>query len=226
MLTQNQQVFIRIPSESDVRVLHPACVTDVADDQYTLALEEPDLDLVAGGEIVVFYESRREFMQQSARISAISAPESDPFERSPGVAVEDEDELGVVQTIGLELVGDPVSAENRKCYRVSTVVADIPVTVGAEPRCRLLDVSATGFAVAARSMYRVGNTIDVTIEYDGQDFSGCACVQSVREMLDGRIRYGLHCLADRFGSSSLERGLAHISSSIQRRQMRRLRGAG
>lgn len=53
-----------------------------------------------------------------------------------------EGEKGTVAT--LKTICEPVSAESRQCYRVSTVMNDLAVTFGGESNSPLRDVSVPG----------------------------------------------------------------------------------
>ena len=124
-----------------------------------------------------------------------------------------------------ELTGDPVSAERRQCYRVSTVMAQVLATFGAEENCPVVDVSATGFAVVASNRYRTATVVDATVHYGGIAFSGKGRIESVRELKSGPIRYGVHCISDMGTGGTLQAGLPKICASVQREHLRRRRRA-
>ncbi|MHC4776219.1 MAG: PilZ domain-containing protein [Planctomycetota bacterium] len=114
-----------------------------------------------------------------------------------------------------------MSAEGRERFRVSTVMADLTATVGAEAECKLLDVSTTGFAVEATQRYEIGQVVSVTLRYQDRQFSGKARIQSIRELELGRIRYGLHAVDDKASGGELRKGQQHITAAIEREQLRR-----
>ena len=101
--------------------------------------------------------------------------------------------LGSVDSfiIGFETTGEPVSAEGRQSFRVSTATSGLTARIG-EEACPLLDISATGIAVISRATHLPGETVPVSISYDGRSYSGTARVQGIRKLPDGRIRFGLH----------------------------------
>ncbi len=208
MLTTDKGFFIQIPDASNQRILHPACIAGVSDGTYTAQLEENDLSIEAGDDVFVYFEVRNEFMQQPARVSTVFASE-------PAL------------TIGFELQGDPVSAESRQCYRVSTAVSDLPAQLGDDEHGRLLDVSATGFSIESSEEFEVGQKVQATLHYEGKSFSGAASVQSRKELDGGRIRYGLHCTEShaKGKDSNLLKGMQQISMSVQREHLRRRSGA-
>ena len=206
MLSLDLDLFVRIPNETPTRVLHGAKVTGINDNLFSLELEEEGVVLEEKSEILVYYHRNREFLQQSARVETVTTL----------------DPKGI---IAIELHGEPVSAESRECYRVSTVLSGLSATFGPEENCKLNDVSITGFSVTAAEKYEIGAHVSAIIEYEGESFSGTACVQSVRELGEGRIRYGLHCVSNEAeGGFDLQRGLRQIGTAIQRQQMRRLSG--
>ncbi|MHC5023997.1 MAG: hypothetical protein ACYTGG_08805 [Planctomycetota bacterium] len=217
MLAINGGIFLRRPQESAKRILHPATVKEIRDKVYTVALEEP-LRIEAGDEILVYYEIKREFMQQPARVDAVLTAEPDA----------DGDDTGggtPKMVIGLETTGEPVSAESRQCYRVSIVLSGLTVQLGSEEGCQLLDVSASGFSVIAAADYKIGKIVPAVLLHDGRSYKGKACVQGVCKLEPGRTRYGLYCVEDCSVSGDLLKGMQTISMAVQRQQLRRLAGS-
>jgi hypothetical protein len=207
MLASEMKIFLSFPNESHQRILHPATIKEAGKTGYSAELEEAHLALEAGQNLFVYYELKRKFVKQAARIDAVM--QTDP-----------------TLVIGFQTTGEPVSAESREWFRVSTVMADLTATVGSEANCRLLDVSTAGFAVEATKRYEVGQVVPVTLRYQGGQFSGSARVQSIRELPRGRIRYGLHGLDEKAGGGDLKKGQQTISAAIEREQLRRLARSG
>ncbi|MCZ6682915.1 MAG: hypothetical protein O7B26_07000, partial [Planctomycetota bacterium] len=207
MLTIDTAFFLQIPSNSKKRILHPAKIVGFTNDLYTAELEETDLPLTAEQETLVFYESNRSFLQQAACVT-------DVIEGEPKCMFE------------FKTTGEPVSAESRQHYRVSAVMAGLTAQLGKEKECPLLDVSSTGFSVISEKTYEIGSIVDAVVRFDGKEHKGKVCIQGARQLSEGRIRYGLHCIKDsRQPSTSMSAGLQHISVSLQREQLRRLAGA-
>jgi hypothetical protein len=202
MLTINSGLFVRIPGESQQRILHPATLIEANDATFTAETEEDDLTFEAGQEILVYFEYRREFMQQTARIDAV---------------MQSDDAKPV---IGFQLLGDAVSAESRQCYRVSTALMNLFATLGADGQCPVLDVSFTGFSVLATGCYDEGEVVDAVLQFENEKFRGRARIQSITQMSPG-VRYGLHCISDNKVGGDLERGLRHIAMAVQHEQLRR-----
>jgi hypothetical protein len=207
MLASETKIFLNFPHESQRRILHPATVKGVDENGCTAELEEANLSLEAGQDLFVYYNLKRKFVKQAARVDAILRAEP-------------------TLVVGFQTSGEPMSAESREWFRVSTVMANLTAVVGAEAECRLLDVSTMGFAVEASKRYEVGKIVSVTLRYGGDEFSGRARIQSIRPLEGGLIRYGLHAVDDRDSGGNLQRGQQQISAAIEREQLRRLSRSG
>jgi PilZ domain len=199
-------LFLQFPSETARRILHPSNVTETSGtDNLTILPEDPELGLEAEMELLIYFEWKQQFMQQPARVEALL-----------------EGENGTVAT--LKTVGEPVSAESRQCYRVSTVMSDLTVTFGQESNCLLRDVSVTGFAVTATAEYQIGQVVDVELIFEGKRFQGKASIQSISPTPDGLIRYGTNCVKAGNTAGSISKGVQLISMAVQRQQLNRLSG--
>jgi hypothetical protein len=207
MLASETKIFLNIPNETKQRILHPATVKEANKRGYTAELEESDVALKAGQDLFIYFELKRRFVKQPARIDAV-------MQTAP------------LLVVGFQITGEAMSAESREWFRVSTVMAKLTASVGSESECRLLDVSTAGFAVEATARYEIGQVVPVTLRYQGSQFSGEARIQSVREMGKGRFRYGLHALEDKTSGGDLRKGQQHISAAIEREQLRRLSRSG
>ena len=199
--------FVQIPDGSNERILHAALLEDVEGSSYTAQVKEDEAPLKGGQSIFIFYELKGEFVRQPASTSALS--------HTPA---------GI--NFAFEFTGEPVSAERRQCYRVSTVLAAVTATFGDEENCAVLDVSATGFAVLAEKQRKVGDVVDTIVRSGNENFSGPVRIESVRESNCGRFRYGLHCLDAMSEGKALRNGLQKISATVQREHLRRLSRAG
>lgn len=207
MLEFNLDIFFQNPEESRKRDLYPATVKGLNDKFYTVKFIEKELNLEVDSQVLIYYEHNLEFVQQSARVEAL-------------------DEADTKQVI-IDLKGKTVSAENRQFYRLSTtIVTGLTASLGSEENFPLNDISITGFSVTTHSqLLKIGTLVEVVLRYEDESCSGTVCVQSIRELNDGKLRYGLHCPVDDSGSrSELKRGLGNIALTIQREQMQRLSG--
>ena len=199
--------FVQVPDESSQRILQSAVVQDCKEKTYTAELREDAAMLESGQDIFVYYEFKNEFMRQPARIDVIADTPSGC-------------------TFSFQFTGDAVSAERRKCYRVSTVMAAVTATFGGEENCPVVDVSATGFAVIAARQYKAADIVTATVRFESKTFSGQGRIESIRELEVGRIRYGLHCVDAKSTDETLRKGLQRISAAVQRQHLRRLARAG
>ena len=196
----------RLPGKSKQRVLHPAKLVLVQpmDDSYSADVEEVDLAVETGQEIIVYFENNRRFMQQPARIDGL-------------------DKEGSQLIISFTTTGEPASAESRQHYRVSSVFeSGLTAEIDTKRVCLVVDVGVTGFGVIAKEHYSIGNQVDASIEYEGQKYTGNVCIQSFRELCEGRIRYGLQCASAKTSQDNLTKGLQNMSVKIQQEQLRRL----
>ena len=128
-------------------------------------------------------------------------------------------------TVEFVTVGEPVSAESRQQFRVSTVMTDLTATLGSETDCKLLNISAVGLAVFATAHHDIGSTVNASVCHEGKTFSGSVCVQSIRCMDKDQIRHGMHCVDGKGSNGSLESGLRKMTVAVQRQQLRRLASA-
>lgn len=204
MLGVGDGFYIQTSRGADSRILHPAKLLSGEGGNYSAVIEEPDLTLEEDQDVLVFYEIAKKFVKQAAKINAVSQSE------------------GENPTIGFRPVGEPVSAESRQHYRVSTAAIDLTAGFGEEKGCKLLDVSSIGFSVMSTKKHHVGATLDAELSYDGERYSGRVCIQSVRNMDSTRMRYGLHCVDEKGSGGNLEKGLSQMTMAIQRKQLRRL----
>lgn len=208
MLRSNTGIFLHIPGESTERILHPAVIIGVRGKQYSARAEETALDVEVGREVLIYHEVDRVFMMQTARIEGILQTEP-------------------AWMIVFETIGDPVSAESRQSYRVCTAVADLSAKLGSESGCQVLDVSTTGFSAMARRRYPPGAVLAAVMRFEDQQFSGTVTVQSIRSHGPDHYRYGCQVVTDRLiCGGKLAKGLEQISSTLQHRHLRRLRGSG
>ena len=220
MLSTETQIFLQLLKELAQRVLHPAIVTEVYNDTCTVEVEDRQLTIEPGQDLLIFYEIRNEFMKQSAHVDGVMRGDTQEGDADDAPTCDDEQPL----LVGLTPNGDPVSAESRQCYRVSTLIAELVADLGSEKNCPLIDVSATGFAVISTQSCAAGTVINACLHFNGKQYSGTACVQSIKDVGNGRYRYGLHSIEDKSSSGNLLKGQQQIGMAIQREQLRRMRG--
>lgn len=209
MLSQGDILYIQKPVESGQRVLIPMDV--VAHEQGQLIIETSQVFnwLPEDGQVLVYFDRRRDFMKQSARMDVV-------------IHEETEDQIDGIMRYAVTLEGEAVSAESRQCFRVSTVISGRTARFEDEGDVPLVDVSASGYAVIATRLRNVGEIVKTTLIHDGREFSGTACVQSICQLDAQRIRYGMFCVEKRQPGNNLNQGLLTISMAVQREQLRRL----
>ena len=154
----------------------------------------------------MFYELDRRFVQQSARVGTVARAYDEAY------------------VVSFELLDEPVSAENRQVYRVTTTINAPVVKLDEEADCQVKDVSPVGFSVIAEERHDIGKFVPTTVCFEGREFSGTVCIQSARELGQGQIRYGLRVIRSRTGSDNLAKGMTQISMAIQREKLRHLAG--
>ncbi len=207
MLKAGADVHFRDPRITTERVLHHAVIDGSDEEGCWRATFTAGVPQVAvGQELLIYYEIKREFMQQPARIHALDASEEQTV-------------------VCFETLGDPISAESRQHYRVSTITAQIQAQIAEEEGCKVLDISSTGFAAVSRQSFAIGETVAAVIEFDDYHCEGRASVQSVRARPDGSFRYGFLSINGKDGGAFQE-ALNELSLEVQRIQLRRLSGAG
>ena len=206
MFTTDTELLLQILDEPGERILHPARVIGQEGGVCTAQVEKEDLPLSDGQRLLVFFhKDDRDFMQQPARIHRVLVDE-------PGLVVQ------------ISAVGEPVSAETRQHYRASAVLSVLSADFGAEHDCPLLDVSCTGFAVTATETHEVGSLVDAALRFEGMEYRGRVCVQSVRALDKGRTRYGVYCVESQHSAGGMPKGLQQINMFLQRKHLRRLAG--
>jgi len=208
MIRTETPIFIQLPEETARRILHPGETIGLEEGLVVVQPEAGVPTIESSMELLLYYDEGREFVKQSVRAVEVIANEEDP-EAQP--------------LVKFELIGGPVPAESRQCYRVVTALCDLKATVGEAKGCRLVDASVTGFGVIGKPGLKIGANMPVTLNYDRKAYSGSACLQSIKVLDDDRTRYGFS--SNESDTSPLAMGLRAISLGVQREQLRRISGA-
>ncbi|NNF43767.1 MAG: hypothetical protein HKN62_12140 [Phycisphaerales bacterium] len=175
MLTTGTNLLLRLPDPPDERILHLGLITELDGTRCVAEFEEAQFAPEIGMDVMLFLQLDGTFCQQSARVEEVG-------------------KIGLVPLLHMTLRGEPVSAEGRAESRVSTVASELTAIIDGEDFCPLLDVSTTGFAVMASGAHAAGKVVDARLSYEGDEYTGHTSVQSVREIWEGRYRYGLYCV--------------------------------
>lgn len=242
MLAKGSGAFIRLSGGANAkRVLHSVTIVGYENGRYTAELRDPDGVPNAGQDAILYFDRGADFVQVAVRIDAVvhaaplatpapspapkAAPGAQPAAKAPAKPGEQSVEAGEAPpcVFGFVTVGEPVSAESRQCYRVSMAVSGLVVQVEGVP-CQLVDASATGFAVSCSKEPSVGQTVPVSISFEGKSYVGSATVQGAFALPSGKFRVGMHIVKGG-AQGSLSIGLQKITSAVQRAQLRR-RAAG
>ena len=200
-LKTGERIHLKNPDYPKNRILHSGQVVAIEGENVIAEFRPPRFAVAPESEFVVFYETRRKFVQQSARIETV-------------------EEGGEIWPLRLALIGDAAPAEGREVYRVTTINSAIEASLGEESACPVVDVSSTGFALIARQKYAIGTTVDASIEYGGECYAGEVVIQSIQERRDG-TRYGVRYLERDGQPSAFAGGLNQISMAVQREQLAR-----
>ncbi len=207
MLRIGNEVFLQAASESKRRMLHPAKVVGAVEEQFDLWMKEPAIEVADDLELLLYYHSKRDFLK--APVTVVGEAQTDPE-----------------FVFRVKVTGAPVSADQRQCYRASTVISGHSIRFGKQADCSILDVSATGFAVKTTQLYVVANMVQAVLTHDGVEYAGKVCVQSIRELGKGDIRYGVSCTDEKPSGTNLLAGIQKFSLFVQREQAKRLAGVG
>lgn len=219
LLKTGADLFVQIPDGSSQRFLHRARVVAVSEAGYVVALRA-SLQLEVEDEILVYFDSESEFVQQPARVSALlsDAPAS---ERPSVDGVFHASETDVQHAadspprlVCLETFADPISAENRTDYRIRVSASDVSATLDGE-KCEVEDVSPTGLALLASRQHERGTIVPASLRYRDEEYNGRVCIRSARPA-GSRTRYGVSYVADPGGRSEIAAGLRAIVRAIPR----------
>lgn len=205
----------------ETRRLRRSVVIDASQDEFSIQFVAEPFAFEVGQEILMYFNGKREFMQQVGRLTAVEEAEAEGQEESTtGVTG------GVGPVFTIETVGDPISAESRETYRVSTISAGLEARVGVAENVSVQDLSSTGFAVLCEDEYQLGQTVEVGIAHGEEECHGIASIQSIRQLGAGRIRYGLRAIEEDAHTGEFLQVLQRISLAVQREQLQRSGGAG
>jgi len=195
-LTAGCQLLVRFASDGGPRRLHIGCIESFEGEMIIAEFEEEGLEAPKVGQsIILYYRTEEDFAQQPATVTEIRS-------EAP------------MLVFVCEPTAAPVSAESRHTPRIPTVASDLVATVAVGELCPVLDLSVSGLAVMSSATLEIGDVVAITIEGGDGSFTGSACVQSTRELWEGRFRYGLYCLEDT-GDADLKAGLGHLAATMQ-----------
>ena len=226
-------VFLQVGDPSGKRILNPGQVLESSDNEIVIELTKPiNHEFTPNQGLLLFFEDKREFKQQPAEFQNWLTSESSD---SPAVSndsiidtetqVVTESEVQTEQnlTLVIKTIGEPISAESRQCYRTSTVLSQRFARIAKE-ECPLMDISMTGLSAISKEAFTIGQSLEISITWEDQEFAGIVTVQSILELDDTRTRYGFHCIDQDPQCRELQKGLGKMSIALQREQLRRQSG--
>ncbi len=199
MFQVDKPVFLLIPGETRERILHQGRTLETDADIVVVEFIDPIIPLV-GSDVNLYATFRGKFYQHGA--SVLEFRQSRP------------------SVIAFKKVGEPVSAESRGSYRVSTVTLEINARIAREDSCKVVDISPEGFAALTEQDYAIGSVVDTSLVCEGLACSGQARVQTLKILPNGNRRYGFLAI-DKKGSA-MHKILSQITAAVQRTQLRRL----
>ncbi len=206
MIKTGSDILFQEP-DCDTRRLRRSVVVETEGERFSIRFVAEPFAFEVDQEVLMYFNGAREFMQQVGRVVEVVEADAEAEEEGP--------------VFVLEPVGDPISAESRQFYRVSTISSSLKAIVGEEQDLQVQDLSSTGFAVVAGHEYSIGDTVEVSISHENDHCHGIASVQSVREFAPGRIRYGLRAIEEDPHTGEFLQVLQRISLAVQREQLKR-----
>ena len=214
--------YVQIPNQTGERILHPSVVVEKEGSKYVAEVEVSSPPLEAGNDIVIFFELNGEFMQQAGRIDMVKPATASSEDTSTSSSLNSNHPS---TSVGFQLVGEAISAENRQSFRVSTVMIDLTASLENEVNCPLLDISSSGFSLLSSREHAYGSLVEVALAFGPDTYSGKVRIQNVIENPKGVFRYGLRRVEDTMIDHELATGCQVISMEIQRMQLRRRTGS-
>jgi hypothetical protein len=205
MFSAGMTIHLWVPAVHKSRVLIRGCIDEVGDGGTTVVARfEEQVSPEVNSDVQLYVEFRGKFFQQGARVVEIL-------------------DAGEQPQLKFTRVGDPVSAESRGSYRVSTAAAQIKAKIAKRAGAfSVVDVSPEGFAIILNDAPLCGSMLEVNWDFEGVKVEGSARVQTIKPLPNGTFRVGL-LAADK--QSPMRRSLERLSIALQRAQLRRLSGA-
>ena len=200
------KIFLQRPESEGNLDLFLATIAEVDGDSMVLVVENTEFKTTPGLEIILLYDVSRDFVRQPAKVMETSSSAEG-------------------QIIGLTTTGDPLSAESREHYRVSTLSSDLHVRiVGADTsgdELLVQDLSATGFAFISPDDHVIGSHLEVELQYQDRSCAGRVQVQSQRFLSSKRTRHGVRCIGEGAEAIAFSNHLSQLSLLVQREQLSR-----
>jgi hypothetical protein len=205
VLNEGSAIYLGFDDPFGDRVLYPGLITSIDQDRWTIEFENSEIQLTVGEERLVYYRAIKKFVQRLVRI-------------------EEHSETISPLRVAMKFIGDVVSVDTRHEYRVSAIDAGLSVALGGVEAYTVQDISMSGVGLISDRKHSIGDTLDMTIRFEEGEFSGPVVVQGIRELDDGRVRYGLRGLFAAGDGSPLRSGLTRTTLAVHRQHLRRSSG--
>jgi hypothetical protein len=206
VLREGSPVYLRLDDSSGDRVLHAGIIAATAGDRWTIEFENSELPIKTGDGRRIYYHEFQEFIQRR-------------------VQVEEQSKKGSRLRVVMKVIGDAVSVDTRQEYRVSAIDAGLTATLDTEEGCTIQNISMSGLGLVSGRKYSIGQTLDVTLHFDDEDFSGRVVVEWIRQLDGDRTRYGLRGVFDDKGGDPLRSSLIRMVMGIHSQHFHRISGA-
>ncbi len=207
MLKEGSSVYLGLDDPSGGRVLRPGTIAAIAQDRCTIEFENSELSIKTGDGCLIYYHEFQEFVQRRVR-------------------VEEQSETGPRSRVVMKFIGDAVSADTRQEYRVSAINAGLTVTLDGEEGCTIQEISMSGLGLVSDRKYSIGQILNVTLHFEGENSSGQMVIEWARKLDGDRTQYGLRGLFDAKGSDMLRIGLMRFTRAVHRQNLQRVSGGG
>ncbi len=175
MLKEGSSVYLGLDDPSGGRVLRPGIIAAIAKDRCTIGFENSELSIKTGDERLIYYHEFQEFVQRRVR-------------------VEEQSETGPLSRVVMKFIGDAISADTRQEYRVSAINAGLTATLDTEESCTIQEISRSGLGLVSDRKYTIGQILNVTLHFVGEDYSGQMVIEWLRQLDGDRNQYGLRGL--------------------------------
>ncbi len=205
MVKEGSPVYLGLDDSPGGHVLHAGIITAIAGDRWTIEFENSELPIKSGDGWLIYYHEIQEFVQR--------------------VQIEEQSKKGPRLRVVMKVIGDVASPDTRQEYRVSVIDAGLMATLDTEEGCTIQDISMSGLGLVSGRKHLIGQTLDVTLYFEDEDFSGQMVVQSTRQLDGDRTRYGLRGVFDAKDEDPLRIGLTRMALGIHRQRRRRNSGA-
>lgn len=198
MLEVGSVVHLRFSNDSENRGIVKGSVLAATANDITVEFHEPvELSVDAG--VHLLYRLDNEFIRGMAIVQSVLREE-------PSLQVR------------LLWVGQPYPCKVRGSFRVAAHFEGLRAKLGAAS-VWLVDLSFDGFSVWSQQHYELGANLEAVLYYGEKRYGGEACIRNIRDLGEGRRRYGL-LVSD--NSLELKKGLQEITMAIQRQKLKKI----